>query len=82
MSAVVHKYYAPSTTHMKHIVKLDKGKYLHLDSYGERKELSLGTAFAWCIAIGIATITTGAMLGTDVTKLIQMPNHSTQPLKP
>jgi hypothetical protein len=22
------------------------------------------------------------MLGTDVTKLIQMPNHSTQPLKP
>jgi hypothetical protein len=22
------------------------------------------------------------MLGTDVAKLIQMPNHSTQPLKP
>jgi len=82
MSAVVHMYYATSTTHMKHIVKLDKGKYIHLDSYGERKELSLGTAFVWSIAIGIATITTGAMLGTDVTKLIQMPNHSTQPLKP
>lgn len=75
-------YYAPSTTHMKHIVKLDKGKYLHLDSYGERKELSLGNAFAWCMVIGIAIITTGAMLGTDVTKLIQMPTQPTQPLKP
>ena len=41
---------------MKQIIKLDKGKYVHLDSYGERKELSLGTAFVWCIAIGIATI--------------------------
>ena len=82
MSAVVHMYYASSTTHMKHIVKLDKGKYIHLDSYGERKELSLGTAFVWCIAIGIATITTGAILGTDVTKLIQMPTQPTQPLKP
>jgi hypothetical protein len=67
---------------MKHIVKLDRGKYIQLDSYGERKELSLGNAFVWCMLIGIATITTGAMLGTDVTKLIQMPNHSTQPLKP
>ena len=82
MSAVVHMYYATSTTHVKQIIKLDKGKYIHLDSYGKCKELSLGTAFAWCIAISIATITTGAMLGTDVTKLIQMPNHSTQPLKP
>ena len=82
MSAVVHMYYATSTTHMKQIIKLDKGKYIHLDSYGERKELSLGTAFVWSIAIGIATITTGAILGTDVTKLIQMPNHSTQPIKP
>jgi hypothetical protein len=67
---------------MKQIIKLDKGKYIHLDSYGERKELSLGTAFVWCIAISIATITTGAMLGTDVTKLIQMPTQPTQPLKP
>ena len=82
MSAVVHKYYAPSTTHMKRIIKLDKGKYIHLDSYGECKESSLGTFFVWCILIGIATITVTAMLGTDVTKLIQMPNQPTQPLKP
>ena len=82
MSAVVHKYYAPNTTHMKHIFKLDKGKYIHLDSYGEPKELSLGTAFTWCIVIGIATITTGAILGTDVTKRIQTPTQPGQPLKP
>jgi hypothetical protein len=67
---------------MKHIVKLDRGKYIQLDSYGERKELSLGNAFVWCILIGIATITVGAMFGTDVTKPIQMPNHSTQPTQP
>ena len=67
---------------MKQIIKLDKGKYIHLDSYGERKELSLGNAFVWCMLIGIATITVGAMLGTDVTKLIQAPTQLTQPLKP
>jgi hypothetical protein len=67
---------------VKQIIKLDKGKYIHLDSYGERKELSLGTAFVWCILIGIATITVTSMLGTDVTKLIQMPSQPTQPLKP
>jgi len=67
---------------MKHIVKLDKGKYVHLDSYGERKELSLGNAFVWCMVLVISIITVGAALGTDVTKLIQMPNHSTQPTQP
>jgi hypothetical protein len=71
-------YYAPSTTHMKHIVKPDKGKGAYLNS----REASLGTFFVWCILTGIATITTGAMLGTDVTKLIQMPTQPTQPLKP
>ena len=67
---------------MKQIIKLGEGKYVHLDSYGERKELSLGTAFVWCILIGIATTTVGAALGTDVTKLIQMPTQPTQHHKP
>jgi hypothetical protein len=67
---------------MKQIIKLGEGKYVHLDSYGERKELSFGTVFVWCTVLVIATITVGAALGTDVTKLIQMPNHSTQPFKP
>jgi hypothetical protein len=67
---------------VKQIIKLDKGKYVHLDSYGEHKESSLGMVFVWCMLIGIATITVTSMLGTDVTKLIQMPSQPTQPLKP
>jgi hypothetical protein len=67
---------------MKQIVKLDKGKYVHLDSYDEPRAYHLETFFAFCIVLGIATITAGALFGTDVTKLIKMPSHSTQPLKP
>ena len=71
-------YYAPNTTHMKHIVKPDKGKGAYIDP----KEASLVTFFVWCILTGIATITITSMLGTDVTRLIQMPTQPTQPLKP
>ena len=82
MSAVVHMYYAPSTTHMKHVVKLDRGKYVHLDSYGEPPAKYIEAFFVTCMVLGMSIITVGAMFGTDVTKHIQMPNHSTQPLKP
>jgi len=82
MSAVVHMYYAPSTTYMKHVVKLDRGKYVHLDSYGEPPAKYIEAFFVTCMVLGMSIITVGAMLGTDVTKSIQMPNHSTQPLKP
>ena len=75
-------YYATSTTHMKHIVKLDRGKYVHLDSYGEPPAKYMEAFLVTCMVLGMSIITVGAMLGTDVTKLIQMPNHSTQPLKP
>ena len=71
-------YYALSTTHMKQIIKPDKGKGAYLNS----REASLGTFFVWCILTGIATITITSMLGTDVTKLIQTPTQPTQPLKP
>ena len=67
---------------MKQIIKLDKGKYVHLDSYGKPPVNHLETFLAFCMVLGISIITVGAMLGTDVTKLIQMPNQPTQPLKP
>jgi hypothetical protein len=67
---------------VKQIIKLDKGKYIQLDSYGERSAHPLEPFIVGFFVTAIATITVGAMLGTDVTKLIQMPNHSTQPLKP
>ena len=86
MSAVVHMYYATSATHMKHIVKLDKGKYIHLDSYGEPRDHHLQSIIesliGFSMVLGISIITVSAMLGADVTKLIQMPSQPTQPLKP
>ena len=73
---------SPGTTHVKQIIKLRKDKYIQLDSYGERHAHPLESFIVGFFVIAIATITVGAVLGTDVTKLIQMPNHSTQPLKP
>ena len=67
---------------MKQIIKLGEGKYIQLDSYGERSAHPLEPFIVGFFVTAIATITVGAVLGTDVTKLIQMPNHSTQPLKP
>ena len=75
-------YYATSTTHMKQIIKLGEGKYIQLDSYGKRLANPLEPFIVGFFVTAIATITVGAVLGTDVTKLIQMPNHSTQPFKP
>ena len=66
---------------MKQIIKLDKGKYVHLDSYGEQQVNRLETIFAFCIVLGISTITVGALFGNDVTKMIQSPNPSTPQLK-
>ena len=67
---------------MKQIIKLGEGKYIQLDSYGERSAHPLEPFIVGFFVTAIATITVGAVLGTDVTKLIQMPNHSTQPMKP
>jgi len=52
---------------MKHILKLGINRYIHLDSYGERKPTALEN---FCIFLGVATIGTivaGAMLGFDIT---------------
>jgi len=67
---------------VKQIIKLDKGKYIQLDSYGERHAHPLEPFIVGFFVTAIAAITVGAVLGTDVTKLIQMPTQSTQPLKP
>jgi len=52
---------------MKHILKLGIKRYIHFDSYGERKP----TAFEnFCVFLGVMTIGTivaGAMLGFDIT---------------
>jgi hypothetical protein len=67
---------------MKHIVKLNRGKYIQLDSYGERPVNYVEAFLVGFLVISIASITAGAILGNDITKFIQMPNHSTQPTQP
>jgi hypothetical protein len=67
---------------MKQIIKLDRGKYVHLDSYGEPPVKYMEAFLVTCMVLGMSIITIGAMLGTDVTKLIQMPTQPAQPLKP
>ena len=74
MSAVVHMYYAPSSTHMKQIVKLDKGKYVQLDTYGKSPNPIgnlLAGSFVMLMFTAIATMTIGAVLGADPTEPFQ-----------
>jgi hypothetical protein len=52
---------------MKQILKLGINRYVHLDSYGERKPTALEN---FCVFLGvtlIGTIVAGAMLGFDIT---------------
>lgn len=51
---------------MKHIVRLNRNQYVHLDSYGETSNF-VGNVLIGIFVIGIAVITAGAMLGVDVT---------------
>ena len=52
---------------MKQIIPLGKGKFMHLDSYGESRETRRWNLFIGVIAIAISSLTIGAMLGIDIT---------------
>lgn len=64
---------------MKQVVKLDKGRYVHLDSYGE-SNLShrIGQALCAIVVLCIAAITAGAMVGVDITNPSPQPTYGTQ----
>lgn len=62
-------------TDMKTIYSMGKGKYVHLDSYGETHENRLGNFFVFTFAIVISAITVGAALGIDITNINQTPNY-------
>jgi hypothetical protein len=56
---------------MKQIIKLDKGKYIQLDSYVETcKSHFLESFFVGCMVFGFAAVVVGAMFGGDITKNI------------
>ena len=62
---------------MKQIIPLGKGKFIHLDSYGESNETRRSDIMVAVLAIIITTVTVGAALGIDITS----PN-STLPANP
>lgn len=54
-------------TDMKQIISLGKGKFVHLDSYGESRETRRGDIIVAAFAIIMTTIIVGAALGIDIT---------------
>ncbi len=53
---------------MKRLYSMGRGKYIHMDSYPESYETRPVTNFLMTLfVIGTAAITTGAMLGIDIT---------------
>ena len=60
---------------MKQIISLGKGKFVHLDSYGESHETRRGDIMVAVLAIIITTVTVGAALGIDITSPNSTPQH-------
>ena len=52
---------------MKRICSLGKGRYIHLDSYGESRETRRSNVVVFLLASIIAAITIAAALGVDIT---------------
>jgi beta-lactamase regulating signal transducer with metallopeptidase domain len=52
---------------MKRICSLGKGRYIHLDSYGESHETRRSNVVVFLLASIIAAITIAAALGVDIT---------------
>lgn len=81
LSAVVHVYYATSSTHMKQPIKFDKNKYLPLD-FRKTQPVNPFEAFMMgLIVVGVATMTATAILGADPTQPFQPVPNQTQTIK-
>jgi beta-lactamase regulating signal transducer with metallopeptidase domain len=73
---ILHTINYPTSQLMKHIVKLGAKRYLHLDSY-ETHETPLANITVGVLAVLIAALTMGALVGVDVTNPAQPTNvHS------
>lgn len=60
---------------MKHILRVGRGKFLQLDSYIVSHETRRDALVVAGITLMIASLTAGALLGTDVTNPNQRINH-------
>jgi len=54
---------------MKTIYSMGKGKYIHLDSYGETHENRLGSIAIALLSLLLATISGAALVGVDITRI-------------
>ena len=60
---------------MKRIYSMGKGKYVHMDSYGENNETHPVTNFLMALfVIAITAMTAGAIVGIDITNPTDTPN--------
>ena len=48
---------------------MGKGKYIHLDSYGETHENRLGSIAIALLSLLLATISGAALVGVDITRI-------------
>ena len=46
---------------------MGKGKFVHMDSYGESHGTRPGNLLVGLLAVAISSLTVGAMLGIDIT---------------
>jgi hypothetical protein len=60
---------------MKQIIHLGSNRYIHLDTYGEYRELPLSKLVMTTFVIAIAAITAGAMVGLDITNIKTTPTQ-------
>lgn len=56
---------------MKHIARIGKNQFVHLDSYGSRYETPVANFFVGLFATAIAVMTMCAAVGIDITNINQ-----------
>ena len=54
---------------MKHTTRLERNRYIRLDSYGESRETRRFNILCTLVVIAITCMTAGAMVGVDITNL-------------
>ena len=60
---------------MKHTVRLEPGRFVHLDSYYASNETRLCKICVAALSIIIAVLTAGALVGMDITNQTPAQHH-------
>ena len=64
---------------MKHTTRLERNRYIRLDSYGESRETRRTNFICALFVIAITCMTAGAMVGVDITNINPQNNaHTTR----